>query len=179
MAYKNTRNQVNGILGKAHQDYCSHLFQIDDTFTDNHERLVLDQKNKKNYQPVVPLHMGKSLKSTPLSKAEALDQQTVCSVFTKENNDILIMNSTAYPAMNNIVFSVNGIKSLFQNLKPGKAVGPDSIPTWILKLCSTQLAPRSTQLVLLADEIFNAMDSHYQVDLILLDFSTLLHTKNC
>ena len=43
--------------------------------------------------------------------------------------------------MNNIVFSVNGIKSLFQNLKPGKAAGPDSFPTWILKLCSTQLAP--------------------------------------
>ena len=34
--------------------------------------------------------------------------------------------------MNNIVFSTNGIQCLLHNLKPGKAAGPDSIPTWIL-----------------------------------------------
>ena len=260
-AYKKAQNQVNSILGKAHQDYCSHLF--DDTFTDNRKRFwSLIKRIRKNYQPVMPLHIGNSLKSTPLSKAEALNHQFY-SVFTKENNDIPIMNSETYPAMNNIVFSINGIQSLLKNLKPRKAAGPDSIPTWILKLCSTQIAPIlqviftqslnhgilpkdwltaniipiykkgnkheaanyrpisltsvccklmehvvfrnifehlsnfgiinphqhgfqpglscQTQLILLTDEILNAMDSHYQVDLLLLDFSkafdTVAHNK--
>ena len=31
------------------------------------------------------------------------------------------MNSSLYPAMNNIIFSTNGIQCLLQNLKPGKA----------------------------------------------------------
>ena len=75
-----------------------------------------------------------------MSKAEVLNKQ-FCSVFTKENNNIPIMNSRPYPPMNNIVFSINGIQRLLQNLKPGKAAGLDSISTWILKLCSTQIAP--------------------------------------
>ena len=60
-----------------------------------------------------------------MSKAEVLNKQ-FCSVFTKENNNIPIMNSRPYPPMNNIVFSINGIQRLLQNLKPGKAAGPDS-----------------------------------------------------
>ena len=65
----------------------------------------------------MPLHIGSSLKLTPSSKAEALNQQFY-SVFTKENNGILIMNSMTYPAMNNTVFSVNRSQSLLQNLEP-------------------------------------------------------------
>jgi len=40
--------------------------------------------------------------------------------------------------MSNITFTTNGIERL---LKPGKAAGPDDIPTWILKICAVQVAP--------------------------------------
>ena len=158
---------------------------------------------------------------------------------------------------------MHGIEYLLKNLKPGKAAGPNNIPTWILITCAKQIAPilqitftqslRSsilpndwllaniipvfkkgnknflsnyrpisltivcckamehiilhsimnylnthniinpnqhgfrpgfscvTQLILLTDDILKAMDSHYQVDLVLSDFSkafdTVAHNK--
>ena len=260
-AYRKARNHVNSVLSQAHQHYCSHFF--DDTFSNNRKRFwSLIKRIRKNYQPVAPLHVGTTTISSAMSKAEVLNKQ-FCSVFTKENNNIPIMNSRPYPPMNNIVFSINGIQRLLQNQKPGKAAGPDSISTWILKLCSTQIAlilqiiftqslnhgilPKDwltaniipiykkgnkhevanyrpisltsvcckvmeqvifhhilehlnnysiinphqhgfqpglscqTQLTLLTDEILKAMDSHHQIDLLLLDFSkafdTVAHNK--
>jgi len=43
--------------------------------------------------------------------------------------------------MPNIEVTTNGIEKLLKDLKPGKAAGPDGIPTWILKTCATPLAP--------------------------------------
>jgi len=157
-----------------------------------------------------------------------------------------------------ITFTTNGIEHLLKNLKPGKAAGPDDIPTWILKICAVQVAPIlqviftqlpnsgtlpndwltanvipiykkgnksiptnyrpisltaacckvmehiifhsimdhlnahniinpnqhgfrpgfscNTQLILLVDDILRAMNSQYQVDLVLLDFSKAFDT---
>ena len=43
--------------------------------------------------------------------------------------------------MPNITFDIGGIVHILQNLKPGKAAGPDDIPTQILKTCAEQVAP--------------------------------------
>ena len=202
------------------------------------------------------------LQTTPVFKAEALSQQFY-SVFTKKDNNTPIISSPQYPNMPEVIFTTNGIQKWLEDLKPGKAAGPDNIPTWILKVCAVQIAPIlqivftqtfnsgtlpsdwltaniipiykkgdkslpvnyrpisltpvcckimehiifhsihnhlnrydiinpnqhgfrpglscQTQLVLLVDEIVKVMDSHHQVDLLLLDFSkafdTVVHNK--
>ena len=43
--------------------------------------------------------------------------------------------------MPEVIFTTNGIQKLLEDLIPGKAAGPDNIPTWILKVCAVQIAP--------------------------------------
>ena len=45
------------------------------------------------------------------------------------------------PELNN---EVTIVEKLLQNLNPGKASGPDSVPNRILKLCAKELAPMLT-----------------------------------
>ena len=75
-----------------------------------------------------------------MSKAAALGDQFF-SVFTRENNITPVISSSPNPPMSDITFTANGIEHLLKNLKPGKAAGPDDIPTWILKICAVQVAP--------------------------------------
>ena len=129
-AYKKARNKVNMALKVAHQQYYTYLF--DNSYTSNQKRFwSLVKRLRKNYQPVATLHVNDELKTSSISKAEALNQQFY-SVFTKEDSNIPFISSPQYPNMPNIVFTTNGIQKLLQDLKPGKSAGPDNIPTWIL-----------------------------------------------
>ena len=42
--------------------------------------------------------------------------------------------------MPEVIFTTNEIQKLLEDLKPGKAAGPDNIPTWILKVYAVQIA---------------------------------------
>jgi hypothetical protein len=43
--------------------------------------------------------------------------------------------------MNDIYITENGVIKLLKDLNPHKASGPDQIPTRLLKLCASELAP--------------------------------------
>ena len=43
--------------------------------------------------------------------------------------------------MPEVIFTAYGIQKLLEDLKPGKAAGPDNILTWILKKHAVQIAP--------------------------------------
>ena len=43
--------------------------------------------------------------------------------------------------MSNISFSAHGIQLLLENLVPGKAPGPNGLPTYIFKYCASEIAP--------------------------------------
>ena len=77
------------------------------------------------------------LKTSPLSKAEVLNQQFYS---VRENNDIPLVSFPKYPNMANIEFTTQGIVKLLQNLKPAKSAGPDNIPTRILKEYALHIA---------------------------------------
>ena len=47
-------------------------------------------------------------------------------------------------SMPKLNIEVTGVEKLLQNLNPGKASGPDSVPNRILKLCAKELAPMLT-----------------------------------
>ena len=67
------------------------------------------------------------------SKVETLTQQYQ-TVFTEGDDSIpyICVLSNNHSSTNNLSFSVNQIQKLLQELKHGKASGPDNIPTWIL-----------------------------------------------
>lgn len=46
-----------------------------------------------------------------------------------------------YPTMGNIVVKSQEVYKLFRGLKPHKATGPDTIPSFILKSAALELAP--------------------------------------
>ena len=48
--------------------------------------------------------------------------------------------------MNNIEVSEKGVLKLLQNLRQNKATGPDSIPTYILKIGAKELSPILTKI---------------------------------
>ena len=63
-------------------------------------------------------------------------------MFTKENLlNIPKLPLIVFPPMSNISFSAHGIQLLLENLVPGKAPGPDSLPTYIFKYCASEIAP--------------------------------------
>ena len=87
-----------------------------------------------------------------LKQKPALNQQ-FHSVFTKEDNNTPIISSPQYPNMPEVIFTTNGIQKLLEDLKPGKAAGPDNIPIWTLKVCAVQIAPI---LQIVFTQIFNS-----------------------
>ena len=80
------------------------------------------------------------------SKTEILNEQFQ-SVFTKENlNNFPNKGKSPYSTMEDIKINSKGVDKLLKNLKPHKATGPDSIPSFILKAAADQLAPILTEL---------------------------------
>ena len=81
-----------------------------------------------------------------MSKDEILNEQFQ-SVFTKENLDNFPnKGKSPYSTMEDIKINSKGVHKLLKNLKPHKATGPDSIPSFILKAVADQLAPILTEL---------------------------------
>ncbi|MCG8078585.1 MAG: reverse transcriptase family protein, partial [Candidatus Thiodiazotropha taylori] len=79
--------------------------------------------------------------SDPTGKAEAINTQYT-SQFTREpDGNLPDIDSEPVPAMPDIKFTVPGIEKLLNNLNPSKASGPDLLPTRILKMIASEIAP--------------------------------------
>jgi hypothetical protein len=57
-------------------------------------------------------------------------------------------NSTT-KSMNDIYITENGVIKLLKDLSPHKASGPDQIPTRLLKLCASELAPAVVRVLVM------------------------------
>ena len=64
--------------------------------------------------------------------------RTESGIMITSNDNIAYILPSNHPS---ITFSVDEIQKLLQELKHGKALGPDNIPTWILQTCSAEIAP--------------------------------------
>ena len=137
--YRKARNNVNSVLKSAYHNYCSHLF--DDSYSNNCKRFwsFIKRLHKEN-SGVSSLRTESGVKITSKSKADTLNQQFQ-SVFTKEDDNIPYVLPSNCPSTDNLTFSVDGIQKLLQELKHGKAPGPDNIPTRFLQTCSAEVAP--------------------------------------
>ena len=83
---------------------------------------------------------------TGTSKAEALSQQFL-SAFTQEDTDNMPATShQQYNSIKDIIFTPNGITKLLQQIRPGKAAGPDELPARVLKEMACEISGMLTFL---------------------------------
>ena len=116
----------------------------------NHVRTICSDSPKKFWSYIKSLKVDtigiptlkKSgiLESDNRKKAEILNDQ-FRSVFTKENENLPMMQSSNFPTMPNIRISVDGVKKLLLGLDPSKAPGPDGISSRLLKTVGEVIAP--------------------------------------
>ena len=86
------------------------------------------------------------LQSDSTKRAEVLNDQFV-SAYTKEDIERLPSKGPSpFSAMRKIIVSPNGVTKLLRDLKPHKASGPDSIPTYILKMAADEISPVLTKI---------------------------------
>ena len=135
---------------KAHDQYLMNLF--DDENTEDHEgrgckRLWSYIKAlKRDIVGVSPLdHMGKLVTSGE-HRAQALSDQYE-GVFTMEDlTKIPYKGSSPFTSMKTIIVTIPGVEKLLNKLNPKKALGPDLLPTTIIKDNADILAPILTKI---------------------------------
>ena len=95
---------------------------------------------------VSDLRVGSTLHNDNQEKAEILNDQFT-SVFSKEDNSPLPpIPDRGIPDISNIKITAEGVTKLLKNIKVDKASGPDLIPNYILKNCSSELSPALTSI---------------------------------
>ena len=132
-AYRQLQATVKSEIHTAHNWYINSLFE--DDFGKPSKRLWQSIKAKKRDQIGVPPLKGRNgkLETTSKGKAQILNNQ-YCGVFIDEDlGSMQDLGESPYPGMANIRVSVNGVTKLLNGLKVNKAIGPDMVPTRILR----------------------------------------------
>jgi hypothetical protein len=126
---------------KAHTDFIQNTVNRDNK--DNSKRFWSYIKSKRQEPAGISPLLNKDgfLHSDSQIKAEILNNHFQ-SVYTKEDTTTLPdKDNSTTKSMNDIYITENGVIKLLKDLNPHKASGPDQIPTRLLKLCASELAP--------------------------------------
>jgi len=142
--YTDLRNSIKNLVSAKYKAY---LENLTNNIGQNPKRFwnffkgMYDQKGK------IPdlIHNGKEL-SNPIDKANAFNE-TFQKVFTTSN---IPYPPTAHPkpipGLSDITITKEEVNTLLSELNPDKALGPDKIPTQVLKECSQELKGNITDL---------------------------------
>ena len=87
-----------------------------------------------------------TIASDSKSKAEIFAQMFSSNLILDDNNKIPENYPISEHTMPKIKFTSRNVRKTLQNLKEGKANGPDNIPAIVLKTCAQELAPVLTKL---------------------------------
>ena len=156
----------------AHEEYMESLFEDESGNPAKTFFRALKAKKKDNVgiAPLKTKH-GK-LESTPKGKAKILSDQ-YASVFKKDDGRPLPKMKGNFPSMKRIKVTSKGVNLLLKKLNPKKAIGPDQIPTSILKDHSE----------LMADILQIIFQKSIDTGVIPLDWKTAnvvaIHKKDC
>ena len=138
------RSMCQRKIRKAHKEYLRTIFDSDsspdgDKTAANKRFWTYIKSKKKDPCSVSPLRSEGVLISDAPGKSNILNNQ-YCSVFTNEDTtNIPSKGPSQTPDIPAIKVSVNGVKTLLQELKPHKASGPDNISPRVLKELSDPL----------------------------------------
>ena len=138
--YKRLQHEVQWETRKAHRMY---MEDVSKECKENPKRFWSFIKSKGQETNGVPPLKNKEgfLKSDSQNKANILNEQFQ-SVYTQEDtSSIPNKGPSPYQPMRDITVNWKGVHKLLKGLKPYKATGPDSIPSFILKSAADEIAP--------------------------------------
>ena len=101
-------------MKEAYHNYCKHLFE------DSHS------SNRKRFWSLI--------------KHQRKDFFSYITFFTDKNTSVPNLEPS-FPLISNLTFSTPGIENVLNNLSINKSPGPDCILNFVLKLCSSNIAP--------------------------------------
>ena len=140
--YKLLKKETRCENRSGYQNYVKNL--IDDNSTKKLWKFV--KSRKCDTVGVAPLTKCNKTQTTNKDKATTLNDQ-FCSVFTQEDcNPHQVTNTDDCPIMPDITINVKGVQKLLEDLDPTKAAGPDEIPSRLLRMVATEIAPALTKL---------------------------------
>ena len=144
LKYETAKQQVKKSLDEEYLKYLDGMF---DETRKGTKKLWSFVKSKKKDRIGIPALLSDSkLVTSAQEKAEVLATQYE-SVFTKEQLDQMPdKGMSPFPVLKDIVFSKQGVVKLLKAQDPTKAVGPDQVPTVILKEYADVLSPLVTDI---------------------------------
>ena len=99
------------------------------------------QKNSKRFFTYFNRRKQEGFLQSDSSKEADILNDQFQSEYTQENTiSILNKGPGPHPSMSRIKIGSNGVFKLLRDLNPHKAAGPDSIPTYILKVAAEEIA---------------------------------------
>jgi hypothetical protein len=136
--YLKLNQLVNNSLETAHRNYVDKIKENPKRF----DGYIKHNKSGTKFFDNIPvLKPHTKILSEPTEKAEALSNQYT-SVFTKEpTGNLPNIEGKQETPMSDFEFTSNGTEKLLSDLNPPKASGPDLLPTRILKLVASKIAP--------------------------------------
>ena len=135
-------------IKKSHWQYINNILQQGLQNGDQKPFWRYIKSQRQDNQGVSPLRKGNQLYSDPETKAKLLSDQ-FSSVFTvdePENADNTL-EGPSYPPSKPLDVTDTGVHKLLKNLNPGKASGPDEIPTRMLKELADEIAPAVAAII--------------------------------
>jgi len=103
---------------------------------------------RQDNQGVSAPRRGPQLYFDALTKVKLLGEQ-FSSVFTKDTPDTadIKLQGPQYTPLEKLVVTEVGVRKLLMNFNPGKASGPDEIPTRLLKTLADEVLPVVVRLI--------------------------------
>ncbi len=145
-AYQHQRNHVQKLEHTAHDNYISNI--IGQSLLEGDSKRFYSYLRLKCTENInIPvLSTAGQHHVTDTSKAEALSQQFL-STFTQEDTDNMpSISHQQFNSIQEIIFTQNGITKLLQQIRPGKAAGPDELPARVLKEMACEISGMLTFL---------------------------------
>ena len=141
-AYRQRQKAVQKQINEAHENYMESLFQ-DESGNPAKSFFRAIKAKKRDSVGVSPLRPKKGAKLESSSKGKAgilLNQYS--SVFKSDNNNpVPKIKGSRFSRMPKIKVGVAGVEKLLKALNPKKAIGPDKVPTCLLKEHADLIAP--------------------------------------
>ena len=139
--YRKLQKKVKYDIVQSHNKYLEGIFEEQDTKQLTKRTWAYIRAQGKDSTGIPPL-IGQDGKTseTAEDKANTLADQYQ-SVFTLEDTTEIPQKDNPLPAMAEITITTKGVQKLFEKLNPKKAIGPDMVPTTILKDHADILAP--------------------------------------
>jgi hypothetical protein len=139
--YKHLRNKTVKEIHKAHEGYVNN--KIGSSLEEGDPKKFYSYLRMRKTENVgIPvLHNNNGYHTADKDKAEALSQQ-FSSVFNIDQADeeLPMLTDLGYPDIPNISFTREGVEKLLSKLKPGKAAGPDELPSRVLKEVAKEIS---------------------------------------